>query len=182
VVRKPLLDNWVRHLLLKRISRSTAERDGDQVSDDSGDDDGPRWRIAATSGVRVVSHPNTTQIQSIHIQAADKDTTITDPLALVRLRRVLKFASGEDVTLTVTTGHSDDVVVLNYRLLRLRFHNNGDNTYSATVHSAWLAGVHHLGVNALSHGTLFDDTAPYDSDAWILPYVVEPTMLADYRP
>ena len=42
-----------------------------------------------------------------------------------------------------------------------------------------LAGVHHLGVNALSRGAIFDDRAPYDSQAWILPYVVRPTELAD---
>ena len=33
-------------------------------------------------------------------------------------------------------------------------------------------GLRHLAVNALSHGTLFDDALPYDSKAWALPFVV----------
>ena len=30
-------------------------------------------------------------------------------------------------------------------------------------------GCHHFAVNALSHDTLNDDVAPYDSETWILP-------------
>jgi hypothetical protein len=33
-------------------------------------------------------------------------------------------------------------------------------------------GLRHLAVNALSHGTLFDDALPYDSKAWALPFRV----------
>ena len=43
-------------------------------------------------------------------------------------------------------------------------------------------GVHHFGVNALSHGTLFDDQAPYDSQSWIEPFIVHPLALADGTP
>jgi hypothetical protein len=39
-----------------------------------------------------------------------------------------------------------------------------------------------VGVNALSSGTLFDDQAPYDSKAWIVPCVVNPTELAEFIP
>jgi len=173
LVTKPLNDLWVRHLLLKRV----------HLRDEDGDDDREtRWRVAATSGVKVTSDGATTAISSLRIQSGALDTTITNPLALFRLRRILRLSSGAMVTLTATTGRNDDVVVLNYRFLRVRFHNNGDNTYTAQVRAGWIEGVHHFGVNALSHGTLFDDTAAYDSQAWILPYVVEPTMLADFLP
>lgn len=175
LVSKPLDDLWVRRLLLKRVKISDRGREGE-------DDDNTIWRFVATSGVKVTSQGATTAISSLHIQTAALDTTITDPLAFFRLRRILKLTSGEMVTLTATTGRNDDVVVLNYRALRVRFHNNGDNTYTAQVRAGWLAGVHHFGVNALSHGTLFDDAAPYDSQAWILPYVVQPTELADFMP
>jgi hypothetical protein len=37
-------------------------------------------------------------------------------------------------------------------------------------------------VNALSNGTLFDDQAPYDSDAWIFPYAIQPCFIAEYMP
>jgi hypothetical protein len=199
IVHKSLEDHWVRQVLLRRISRHEIEREGEDDDnggdlvatptshdgdgdDHDGDNDRPRWRIAAVSGVKVTSNPNTTHIVSVRIQTSVKDTTITDPMGLVRLRRFCHFTSGDSVRVTVTTTRNDDVVVLNYFGAHRRFTNHGDNTYSATFRSFWLAGVNHLGVNALSHGTLFDNAAPYDSDAWILPYVVAPTMLADYRP
>jgi hypothetical protein len=37
-------------------------------------------------------------------------------------------------------------------------------------------------VNVLSPGTLFDDVAPYDSKAWIFPYVLQPDPAVDYLP
>lgn len=167
VIHKPLVDHWVRRVLLRRVAIS--ER-GDV-----------RWRFAATSGVKVTSRGAVTHIVSLRVQDGGLDTTITDPLAFIRLRRILKIEPGTAVTLTVTTERNDDVVVLMHRDRRFRFHNNGDNTYTGT----WRAGlftdrVRHFGVNALSNGTLFDDQAPYDSQAWILPYVLAPTELPEY--
>ena len=46
----------------------------------------------------------------------------------------------------------------------------------------FFGGLHHIGVNALSNGTLFDDEAPYDSDAWILPHTFFPESLAEFLP
>jgi len=176
VVHKALEDHWVRRILLKRVDRP-ASSDPDEASDPR-----VRWRIAATSGVQVTSAPATENIVSLRIQSGALDTTITDPLAFFRLRRVLRFATRDSVHLTMTTNHADDVALLYLRDLRFRLKNNGDDTYSGTFRTGWLAGVRHFGVNALSHGTLFDDTAPYDSQAWILPYLVEPSALADYMP
>jgi len=175
VVRKPLADHWVRHLLLKRIPLATA-------SDPAGALARPRWRIAASSGVEVTSRAATTRIVSLEIKTAARDTVIDDPLALFRLRRVMKFDAGEEITLIVTTARNDDVVVLVRAGLRGRFRNNGDNTYTLAWHAPSRAGLFHVGVNALSNGTLFDDQAPYDSKAWIVPSVVSPTVLAEYVP
>lgn len=170
VVHKPLEDHWVRNLLLKR------------VPGDAGDDRSTRWRVTATSGVQVTSKGATTNITSVRVQSGGLDTTITDALALFRLRRVLRFAGGSDVTITLTTGRNDDVALLYLRDRRFRLTNNGDGTYSGTFRVGLITGVRHFAVNALSHGTLFDDTAAYDSQAWILPYVVAPTQLADFLP
>ena len=171
VVHKRLADHWVRHLLLKRVPPPDGETSRRA-----------RWRVAATSAVEVTSRDAETDIASIRIQSGPLDTTVTDPHALFRLRRMLRFESGEPVQLTVTTGRTDDVVLLYVRGMRLRLRNNGDHTYSGAFRPGLLAGVHHFGVNALSRGTLFDDEAPYDSQAWILPYVVAPTQLAQYLP
>jgi len=174
VVRKPLRDDWRRRLLLKRVPDLRPELR-------------PRWRVAAISGVKVTSRvpaavPHT-RILSLRIQSGPQDTTVTDPLQFFRLRRVLQLQPRESVMLTVTTESDNDVVVLLHAGLRFPFVNNGDNTYSAK----WAMpgpgmGVRHLGVNALSKGTLYDDQAPYNSDAWILPYAMPPTMLAEYMP
>jgi hypothetical protein len=43
-------------------------------------------------------------------------------------------------------------------------------------------GIRLVGVNALSRGTLFDDEAPYDSEAWLFHFAVRPTAIADALP
>jgi hypothetical protein len=168
VVRKPLEDHWVRRLLLKRV------RVDDQLR--------PVWRIVATSGVQVTARDATTKLMSLRVQSGDVDTTITDPARFFYLRRILKFDAGAQVTLTATTLRADDIVVLQLRDHRLRFHSNGDNTYTGTWTVDAFAGLRHFGVNALSHGTLFDDTAPYDSQAWLLPFLVRPSEIAALLP
>ena len=165
LVRKHLVDHWVRRVLLKRVDRADWNR--------------RPWRIVATSGVRITSENATTDIQSLRVQSGDLDTTITAPLDFWRLRRILEFAPDAQVTLTATTNHDDDVMVLYAGDRRHRFHSNGDGTYTITWTSSSFTGVRHFGVNALTHGTLYDDTAPYDSKAWILPYIVAPTQMAD---
>ena len=169
VIHKPLEDHWVRRVLLKRV----------RLAGESGE---PLWRIVAVSGVDVTSRGVTTHIESLHVQTVDMDTVLT-PLAFQRLRRILRFEPQTMVTLTVKTDRVDDVVVLQHRDRRFRFHNNGDMTYTGVWPTGlFAAGLHHFGVNALSHGTLFDDQAPYDSESWIFPYSLEPDMLAEHMP
>ena len=180
VVHKPLADHWVRRILLKRFPISGSTRSV--------------WRVVATSGVKVTSRSATTQIASLRFQTASLDTTITDPLDFFRLRSILELVPGSPVTLTVTTLRNDDVVVLSRVGHRFRFHNNGDDTYTGV----WLVPdlrmgsgprpgpgrppIFHFGVNALSNGTLFDDQAPYDSQAWLLPVVLAPDQVAAELP
>jgi hypothetical protein len=158
IVRKPLEDHWVRRLLLHRVRLTSNSR--------------PLWRVVASSGVDVTSRGATTDIQSLRVQAANLDTTITDPLGFWWLRRMVRVPADSPVTLTVQTGRSDDVVVLLHRFGRFRFANNGDGTYTGVWRAPFFTGIAHVGVNALSHGTLFDDAEPYDSEAWLLPYIV----------
>ncbi len=170
VIHKPLEDHWTRRVMLKRLRVA-------------GEDEDAEWHVVAISGVQVTSKDAVTSIKSVRIQTVDQDTTIVDPLAFRRLRQVLRVASGTQVKLTVTTGANDDVVVLYHRDQRFRFHNNGDFTYTGTWTTGLpMPGLLHVGINALSHGTLFDDQAPYDSQAWIFPYSVAPETLAEFMP
>ena len=166
VIQKELRDHWVRRVKLRRIVRV----------------DGERWRVAAVSGVNVTSREATSEIVSVHVNAGDLDATITEPLAFFNLRRILRFDEGAEVTLTVTTTRSDDVVLLYRSGHREKMTNHGDHTYTATFPAGDLEGWRHFGVNALSHGTLYDDELPYDSKAWILPYVIASTPDVDYLP
>jgi len=178
VIHKPLADHWVRRILLKRRPSPDGARS--------------MWRIVATSSVKVTSRDAQTRIESLRVQTAGLDTTITDPLQFVFLRRILKFEPETPITLTVTTLKNDDVVVLCRFGNRLRFRNNGDNTYTGVWHLPPPGAgpgpgpvgppIGHFGVNALSRGTLFDDTAPYDSQAWLLPFLVVPDEIADALP
>lgn len=165
IVRKPFDDLWTRRLMLRRFR-----------ADSSGPADSSHreihWRVVGTSGVTVTSANATTQILSIRIQAGARDTLITDPLQLHRLRRILWIPHDTPVTVTVRTGRSDDLVALFHGPERRRFKANGDNTYTIAFTDGDFPGLRHFGVNAFSKGTIFDDAAPYDSQAWVLPFGV----------
>jgi hypothetical protein len=169
IVRKPLDDDWTRQLMLRRFlvpAHST--------SDSAARDTVPHyiWRVVGTSGVTVTSANATTQILSLRIQAGARDTTITDPLQLRRLHRILWIPADTPVTVTVNTGRADDIVVLYHGFERSRFTSNGDGTFTKTFADLDFPGLRHFGVNAFSKGTLTDDSAPYDSKAWVLPFGV----------
>ena len=170
VVQKALVDNGVRRVLLRRV------RVDDPAFERSA------WRVVATSGVRITSRDAQSHIVSLRVQSGALDTTITEPLAFFRLRHVIQLDPAANVTLTATTLRNDDVTLLYLADRRVRFHNNGDNTYSITFQVPDRDGLHHVGVNALSNGTLFDDQAPYDSQSWIEPFIVHPLVLAADTP
>ena len=159
LVQKPLSDDWTRKIALERLP----DRFGPAIQ---------RWRLAGTSGVDVQSQGGSTHVDSLRIQSADMDTTITDPLQLHRLRRIFFVAEGSEVTLTAYTQSATDVVLFYGHDQRRRFTNNNNGTYTFTFTPGRFIGLRNFGVDALSHGTLFDDSAVYDSNAWIFPYVV----------
>lgn len=142
VVHKPLDDQWVRHLLLHRFP-------------EGGPDHG--WHVVGATGVDVTSRNATTSLQSVRVQTSALDTLITDPLQLFAVGQCLRIAPGDSLVLTATTSRTDDVVLAYWHDRRERFRNNGDGTYSFTLHPADASGYRFFGVNALSHGTLFDD-------------------------
>lgn len=162
LVRKPLDDHWQRRLVFRRSPA------------DSNANPRAMWRLAGTSGVEVTSANSVTRIRSVRVQAGALDTTITDPLQMHRLRRVLYIPVNTPVTVTVTTASPNDLVLLYRWHHRFRFHNNGDNSYTYQWTTSNDPGLRHFGVNALSWGTIFDASAPYDSHAWLFPFVVNP--------
>ena len=178
VIQKPLDETRVRHVLLRR---GRLPHDVPRDADCPHDSTRVRWRVAAVSGVQVTSLDNTTQVMSVRVQCGALDTTITDPLAFVRLRGLFKLQPGLPVTLTVTTSHTDDLVLFHHdgrRPGRFRLASNGDGTYTGQFRCGMFAfGLWHFGVDAISHATLYDDAAAYDSQRWVFPYVVAPNRM-----
>ncbi len=165
ILHKPLDETRTRLVLLRRAALGSTDR---RVV----------WRIAAVSGVEVVSNPSTTHIESVRVQAAGVDTTIIEPVAFFRLQDLIRVQPGGPVTLTVRTQNADDVVVLHLADRRFVMHSNGDGTFTAQWHtSAFVHGLRGVDIDALSNGTLYDDSAPYSSDQWIVPFVIAPELL-----
>jgi len=143
---------------------------------------GREWRIVATTGALVETPGAITRIISLRIQSASGlDTTITDPLQWISLRHIIQFGTNDSVTVTVTTLRADNPVYIHRWDWRHRLRNNLDDTYSFTwVTSAW-GGFRHFGIQAMSHGSIYDDTLPFDMQAWHLPFrVTQPGV--DYYP
>jgi hypothetical protein len=185
-IHKPLEDESVRRVLLRRVTRKDGwhHEDGDEGDEPGEEDDHESaWKIVGTSLARVTSPGAVTHIQSVRLQSGTIDTTITDPLSFFRLRRLPCIAAQDTVVVTVTTLRNDDVVVFASPRRHFRFHNNGDNTYTGVWRTGlFFHGLNQVGVNALSNGTVFDDVAPYDSDAWVLPHTFFPESLAEFLP
>jgi hypothetical protein len=164
VIHKRLADDWVRRLMLRRSEQTP----GGDVRE---------WEVVSVSGVEVTSTvPDVlapARILSVKFQTASWQTTLTDPLALTPRHGLPSFDAGTSVAVTVTTKRADDVVVLMHRDGRVKLSSNGDGTYTGTwTPVPGVIAVQHVGVNAFSRGTLFDDAAPYDSHAWLWPHVV----------
>ena len=162
---KPTLDRWERRLLLRRYPRP-----------DTATGAWREWYVVGASGALVTSLGSNTgtgsapQIVSVRFQSPNSDVTVTDPLKLQPLYAALRVDEGADVTVTATTQDADDVVVLMLQDLRLPLQSMGDGTHVGVWRTPMLSGLRHVGVNALSHETLYDDQAPYRSQAWVFHY------------
>jgi hypothetical protein len=132
------------------------------------------WRVVEVTGAFVTTPGATTKIVSIRMQSASGvDTTITDPLQFFSLSHIVRFGTSDSVSVTVTTMRNDDAVFIHRWDWRHRLHDNLDNTYSFKwVTSPW-GGWRVFGIQAMTHGSIYDDTLPYDSQAWHLPFRVQ---------
>jgi len=162
VVHKVLGDTVRRYAIFKRYAEETQHRG---------------WRLYKVSGAESVSDVNTVEIDSVHLLSTSYDTMLTDPLALFLVEDALTFGLGEECSLTVYAGDPSAFVFLHaFRLLRhrrWRFHNDGGGVYSGVWFAPLRAGIHHAALDMIQHETLLDDTYPYDSNCWLMPYKVE---------
>ena len=142
------------------------------------------WKVVQVTGAFVSTVSPQTSLQSLHIHSTSGvDTTLYDPLQWISLRHVLEFGPLDTVTVVVTTSRTNDPVFIHRWDWRHRLRNNLDGTYSFTwVTSAW-GGWRWFGIQAMSHGSLYDDTLPFDMEAWHFPFrVVGGQPDVDYYP
>ena len=135
------------------------------------------------SGAEITSDEGTRQILSVRLQAGDVDVTVTICWSCRIARELLRLPPAVPVHITATTADPTDKVVLYSRQGRRPLRRMADGTCQGRFLTPLMGGMKHLAVNALSHGTLFDDAAPYDQKAWGLPYmVVMPMPMAHELP
>ena len=177
LIKKPLADTAIRfaRFIRHKVNTSTAEGDSEDAEDGFHDGWSP-WRLVGLSGHQITSDGGTRQIVSVRIQAGAFDSTYTDPLVLEDRANIARIPSGVPVTVTATVGDPTDVVVLYTRWGRRRMAPISPGVFQGVFLSALDGGLRHVAVNALSHGTLFDDAGPYDSLVWGLPLVVVPPV------
>jgi hypothetical protein len=165
-ITKPIDKTLTRQIMLKRLTIGA-----NRV-----------WKVVEVTGAFVTTPGATTHIVSIRLQSSSGvDTTITDPLQFNSLRHVIRFGTQDSVTVTVTTTRANDAVFIHRWDWRHRLRNNLNDTYSFSwVTSAW-GGWRYFGIQAMSHGSLYDDTAPFDMQAWHMPFRVDQGDV-DYYP
>ena len=159
------------------------------------------WLPVATSLVsgKTIS-PNNINIESVEFDTPTDTITVTDPLNFylrygwrrfpnLGRKDIPDFVSTPRVLLkatVVSSSRDTDIVVLRFgmnafhkRRIRMQCISQTQVDTSSyrrvfeapfTVHV--FPGFFHIGVDALTHETLFDDHAPYSVSWWAIPYRV----------
>lgn len=199
--RKPLKDQVTRYALFRKIWFRPDSTSADTVFG---------WRLVAISPSQftmIDPSRQTVSITSVTLSDGTKTITITDPSALLRLRRdadasIPFFKDGETVKVEAHVTNSDtgyqpsEFVYLHVPIggmlfpgprdrSRIRMWDNGQNgdaTAGDGVYTAlWTVrdwGIHHAAVDVINARTLQNETADdYNSTAWGVPYIAYPYFL-----
>jgi hypothetical protein len=143
------------------------------------------WDLYAISGAWATSDPEnsrTVNIDSLRIQSTSyPDTVFTTPLEITPILQTLTFAPGESVTLTLYSNDVDASVFLHILRnakpyhIRIPFtYNNNNGTYTGTWNVEQIPAVRLAVFDILHKNTLEDDVYHYDSNLWLLFYLVHP--------
>jgi hypothetical protein len=170
IVKKPLQDDGSFHAVFVRFRRPDPDDEDAPPTPTPTMLDWDDWRLAAISSHEIHSPGNTAKIMSVRLQTASGvDTTLDDPSGLFRFPRgLIRIAANEKVTITVKTADPTNAVFVLAGWGHTRLTPSADG-FTGSFHAPYEMRLFRIGVNALSHGTLFDDQAAYDSDFWGIP-------------
>lgn len=143
------------------------------------------WDLYGISGAWATSEPagsRTVNIDSLRIESTSyPDTVFTTPLEITPILQMLTFAPGETVTLSLYSNDADARVFLHivrdvspYHI-RIPFtYNNSNGSYTGTWNVEQIPAVRLAVFDMLHKNTLEDDEYHYDSNLWLLFYLVHP--------
>lgn len=148
------------------------------------------WRLSMLSGAEIVSEGNTVTIDSVRLNCLSyPDTVIVDPLAMFLKEGIVTLTPEEQCSLTVYTNTGNyevDYVFLHSWRRDIEHHRHcftylGDGVFTGVWYapinsSETINRVHHCAFDMIDKQTLDDDAEPYDSNAWLFPYIVAPAL------
>jgi hypothetical protein len=190
IISKPFTDKAVRNLLMRKVNLldTAVWRPAGTSLVDGGTTPPPASNQIAITQVQVFSSADT--------------VTITDPTTYYLRYKWMPFHDGERkdcpqfkggdkviIQATVVSASADtDLVALRYGFgfslsMGRRQHmtlisqtHNGDGTYTRVYQATWFShfftGFFNAGVDAVTRGTLYDDSLPYSASWWGIPYRV----------
>ncbi|MBC7187184.1 MAG: hypothetical protein H5U38_09140 [Calditrichaeota bacterium] len=180
VYEKPVRSTVIRKAKLQRVGYSENAR--------------RNWRIVEVSMSEGISEQATVSIPSMTIAAPRQEPiVVSDPLDFWLKRRdgLPCFAPGDTIKLYVAVTNSNHyppapgtTVLVHFGvdrwLQRARRPLNDEGIYPDLVagdgvfSGCWVAkheqGLRHMVIDAIDHGTIYDDVAPYNSVCWGLVY------------
>ena len=179
--KKEMKNTVTRRALFKQIAHTKNRR--------------KNWKLRGISGSELVSENCTITIDEVKIIASNGHSwTITNPMDFfTNIEEIPTFQPKDSIEVYVTLQNTNDwaekpgvTALLRYRndrgmhRARKSFHDDGiapdkvagDGIYSGMWIIGHRRGVFHAFVDVIDNGTLYDDTAPYDSRAWGIPYAV----------
>jgi hypothetical protein len=189
-VEKPFVDNSDRNIIFRRFARETRRFwmnwfpvatslvDGGTIPPNNLIDITKVDLFLANGDTITVTDPLNTYLRygwRFRFQGARADVPQLDPAARIVVQATV-----------VSSSPDTDLVALRYGVgtfqkRRFRMHlisevNNGNGTYTRVYEGPFFVHFHrgffHAGVDAITRGTLFDDTVPYSANWWGIPYRV----------
>lgn len=196
LARNPDQGNAVATLYKKEMQNRIYRRIKLKKVADTGNDRHD-WKITDVS-MRQGGAPETTikvEVLTIDLPEREEDIVVADPLEYFfnREQGIPTFSPGDTVKVFVNLSNSNsyepkpgETVLLRYkmdhRILRARRTLNDDGLYPDAhpgdgVYSGyWVIGhrraLFHAAVDIFDNGTLYDDSEPYNSVFWSMPYRV----------